>query len=88
MAQGPSLRQELGALCRRPGASYETFRKGIEHPDPGICTNVIIGLIKVSSRLLDGQLARLERAFVEEGGLRERMTRARLRHRATDTRVA
>ena len=43
-----------------------------------ISANVIIGLIKVTSYLLDRQIARLERDFVKEGGLRERMTRARL----------
>jgi four helix bundle suffix protein len=42
---------------------------------------VIIGLIKVASTLLGRQLRQLEQAFVEEGGLRERMTRARLRRR-------
>ena len=66
---------------RSSGANYETFRKGIEHPDPAICANVIIGLIKVTNYLLDQQLRRLERDFLEEGGLRERMTRARLARR-------
>jgi four helix bundle suffix protein len=40
-------------------------------------------LNKVASYLLDQQIRRLERAFVEHGGLRERMTQARLRNRAT-----
>jgi four helix bundle suffix protein len=48
------------------------------HPDPAICANVIIGLIKVTHYLLDQQLRQLERTFLREGGLRERMTRARL----------
>ncbi|HKH47046.1 MAG TPA: four helix bundle suffix domain-containing protein [Thermoanaerobaculia bacterium] len=43
--------------------------------------NVIIGLIRVASYLLERQLRQLEQAFVQEGGLRERMTRARLKHR-------
>ncbi len=68
----------LRQLNRTPGANYETFRKGIENPDPAICANVIIGLIKLTSYLLDQQLRRLERDFLEKGGLRERMTRARL----------
>lgn len=71
----------LRGLLRTPGANYETFRKGLEHPDPAVAANVIIGLIKVASYLLDRQLRQLEQAFVEEGGLRERMTRARLNHR-------
>ena len=72
----------LRPLNRTPGANYQTFKKGIEHPDPAICANVIVGLIKVTTYLLDRQLRRLERDFLNEGGLRERMTRARLAHRA------
>lgn len=74
--------QRLRELNRRPGADYETFRKGIEHPDPAISANVIIGLVKVTNYLLDRQLDYLEKVFVETGGLSERMTRARLDHRS------
>lgn len=74
--------RRLRQLNRTPGANYETFRKGIEHPDPAICANVIIGLIKVTCYLLDQQIRGLEKAFVEQGGLREAMTRARLARRA------
>jgi four helix bundle suffix protein len=42
---------------------------------------VIIGLIHVSNFLLDRQLRALEKSFLKEGGLRERMTRARLDER-------
>lgn len=73
--------RRLRELVRTPGASYETFRKGLEHENPAIAANVIIGLVKVASYLLDRQIEQLEQAFVKEGGLRERMTRARLRHR-------
>lgn len=72
----------LRRLNRTPGATYETFKKGTEHPDPAICSNVIVGLIKVTCYLLDQQLRRLERDFLREGGLRKRMTRARLSVRA------
>jgi len=71
----------LRELNRIPDATYATFRKGIESPDPTTAANVIIGLIRVTSYLLDRQLRHLEKAFVEEGGLRERMTRARLEER-------
>ncbi|MBN2123454.1 MAG: four helix bundle protein [Deltaproteobacteria bacterium] len=73
--------KRLRELNRQTGADYDTFRKGIEHPDPAIAANVIIGLIKVTTYLLDRQIGHLEKAFVEEGGLSERMTRARLDHR-------
>ena len=38
--------------------------------------------IKLTNYLLDQQLRRLEQDFLKEGGLRERMTRARLAARA------
>jgi four helix bundle suffix protein len=78
---GHSYARKLRQLNRQPNADYETFRKGIEHADPAIAANVMIGLIKLTSYLLDRQLRQLEAAFVEEGGLRERMTRARLAQR-------
>ena len=71
----------LRQLNRTPGADYETFRKAVEHPDPAICANAIIGLIKLTNYLLDQQIRRLEKDFLEKGGLRERMTRARLTER-------
>lgn len=74
--------RRLRELNRQPNADYGTFRKGIEHPDPAVSANVMIGLIKVANYLLDRQISRLETAFVTEGGLRERMTRARLAERA------
>ena len=74
--------KRLRQLNRTPGANYDTFKKGIEHPDPAICANVIVGLIKVTHYLLNRQLRRLEKDFLEQGGLRERMTRARLNFRS------
>ena len=71
----------LRELNRVPDASYATFRKGIENTDAAISANVIIGLIRVTSYLLDRQIRYLEQAFIKEGGLRERMTRVRLRQR-------
>lgn len=45
-------------------------------------TNVIIGLIKVTTCLLSRQISHLEKSFIEEGGLSERTTRARLAERS------
>jgi four helix bundle suffix protein len=73
--------QRLRELNRVSGATYETFRKAVEHPDPAICANAIIGMIRVAGYLLDRQIEHLEKSFVEEGGLRERMTRARIAER-------
>lgn len=73
--------KRLRELCRKPDATYETFRKGIEHSDPEISVNVIIGLVKVTCYLLDKQIEKREQDFLKEGGLRERMTKARLAQR-------
>jgi four helix bundle suffix protein len=72
----------LRELNKDPNGNYEAFRKGIENKNPEICANVLIGLIKVASYLLSRQLKQLEDAFIRDGGLRERMTRARLNYRA------
>ena len=74
----------LRELCRLPGATYADFKRGIEHDDPLIAANVMIGLVRVTIRLLEGQVKRLEQDFLKEGGLRERMTRARLKARSED----
>ncbi len=77
----PCVRR-LQELNLTPGATYETFRKAVENPDPAIRANAIIGMIKVTNCLLARQLRTLEADFLAQGGLRERMTRARLAERA------
>lgn len=71
----------LRQLNRKNPTSYDLFRRGIESEDAAISANVIIGVIKVTNFLLDRQIERLERDFLKFGGLRERMTRARLEAR-------
>lgn len=71
----------LRELNRKTGATYEDFRKGIESEDPQIAANVLLGLTKVTVYLLKRQVEALEKAFLKEGGLRERMTKARLQSR-------
>ncbi|MDB5283350.1 MAG: hypothetical protein JWO06_2425 [Bacteroidota bacterium] len=68
-------------LNRTPNANYQTYIKAIENPEPEICANSMISLIKIVSYLLSQQIKTLEKAFVNEGGLRERMTKARLEKR-------
>ena len=43
--------------------------------------NIAICLIHQANYLLDHQIRRLEQDFAKEGGIRERMTRARREHR-------
>lgn len=70
--------KRLKELHRIANPTYETYMKGIEHADPSICANVIIGLIRVTCYLLGRQIQHLEKDFLENGGIKERMTRARL----------
>jgi four helix bundle suffix protein len=62
--------------------TYETFRPYIETRSAGTVANIVICLIHQTNFLLDRQLRALERAFLREGGIRERMTRARLEARS------
>lgn len=64
-----------------PNPTYETFVKAIEHENPEICANTMITLIQICNYLLKQQIKQLEIAFVKEGGLRERMTKARVDER-------
>jgi four helix bundle suffix protein len=71
--------RKLGA---RQNRSYEAYRTYIETRPPEVVANILICLIHQTNYLLDQQLRQLEKAFLEEGGLRERMTRARLSARS------
>jgi four helix bundle suffix protein len=64
-----------------PKPTYQTFQKAIVHESPEICANTMITLIKICTYLLKQQIKQLEIAFVKEGGLRERMTKARIDER-------
>jgi four helix bundle suffix protein len=48
---------------------------------PEVVANIALCLIHQANYLIDQQLRRLEKDFLEQGGLRERMTRARLQYR-------
>ena len=71
--------RRLGAAKNR---SYESYRTYIETRPAPIVANILICLIHQTNYLLDQQLRQLEKAFLKDGGLRERMTRARLSHRS------
>jgi four helix bundle suffix protein len=58
-----------------------TYMTYVEGAAPEVAANVILCLIHQANYLLDRLIRQLEAAFVNEGGLRERMTRARLEER-------
>ena len=70
--------RKLGA---HPNGSYEDYREFVETRPAGVVANIAICLIHQANYLLDRLIGRLEQDFVKEGGLRERMTRARLEYR-------
>jgi len=68
-------------LGNQPGVTYEIFREFTETRPPQVVANIAICLIHQANYLLDQQIRRLEQDFLKEGGIRERMTRARLKNR-------
>lgn len=72
--------RELG---RKTPQTFEYYRKFVETRPPAVVANIAICLIHQTNYLIDQQLLHLEKEFLEQGGLRERMTRLRLQHRRT-----
>jgi four helix bundle suffix protein len=69
-------------LGRTIPQTYELYREFVETRPPETIANIAICLIHQANYLIDQQLRRLEKDFLEQGGLRERMTRARLAYRS------
>jgi four helix bundle suffix protein len=69
-------------LGSQKNTSCESYRTYIETRPAHVVANILICLIHQTNYLLDQQIRQLEQAFLKEGGLRERMTRARLSARA------
>jgi four helix bundle suffix protein len=68
-------------LSQESHISYESYRVFVETRPAEVVANIAICLIHQANYLLDRQIARLEQDFLSDGGLRERMTRARLHAR-------
>ena len=65
-------------LCRRSDASYEnTYKEFVGSRDANTVANIVICLICQTEYLLSRQIAALEKKFLEQGGIRERMYSAR-----------
>lgn len=80
------LTERFRELNRTPNATYQTYVKAIENESPEICANSMICLIKVVIYLLSKLVQQLEKDFLEHGGLRERMTKARIESRDKNNR--
>lgn len=75
--------RKLGA---KAGVSYEDVREFVETRPGEVVANIARCLIHQANYLLDQQIRQLEQAFLKEGGLRERMTRARIAARSRQDR--
>jgi four helix bundle suffix protein len=69
-------------LGRREPQTFEIYRQIVETRPAAVVANLAICLIHQTNYLIDRQLQRLEQDFLKQGGLRERMTRARLEARS------
>jgi len=80
-AQDSKEAQYVRKLGKRAPVTYEAFREFCETRPAEVVANIALCLIHQTNYLLDQQIRRLEQDFIREGGLRERMTRARLKER-------
>jgi four helix bundle suffix protein len=68
-------------LAYSPNESFDSYREFIETRSGIVCANILICLINQCNYLLDQQIKSLEKYFLEQGGLRERMYQARKNYR-------
>ncbi len=68
-------------LGRRTPLTFAPFREFVETRPAEVVANIAICLIHQTNYLLDRQLQGLAEGFLQEGGFRERLTRARLQAR-------
>jgi four helix bundle suffix protein len=66
----PCWEEVADRTCRTSSTYIETY-------PPEVAANIMVCLVHQTNYLVDRQLARLEQDFLREGGIRERMTRAR-----------
>ena len=65
-----------------PHVTYDAYRAFCDTRPAEVVANIAICLIHQANYLLDRQLRRMEQDFIQNGGLRERMTRVRLQYRS------
>jgi len=68
-------------LGQKAPISFESYRAFVDTRPAEVVANIAICLVHQANYLLDQQLKRLAKDFLQDGGLRERMTRLRLQER-------
>lgn len=77
--QGEKARQARAACMRHNEAAY--YREELPQRSAETVANIVITLIHQEDVLLRGLIDRAKRDFLQHGGIREEMTRARLEYR-------
>lgn len=72
---------EIRAIAKMKEKSYKSYLPYLNNSSPEVVANTIICIIHQANYLLDRLLQKLEESFIQEGGLRERMFKARLSER-------
>ncbi len=73
--------QEIRKIGKRKNRSYKSYTTYLKNPSVEVVANAIICIIQQTNYLLDQQLRQLEKQFINEGGIREKMLKARLEER-------
>jgi restriction system protein len=73
-------------LAYAPNRSYKTYSTFVENAPPEVAANTLLCMIHQTNYLLDQLLRQLEEAFLRDGGLTERLYRARQQARAVPPR--
>ena len=76
--EDPRVR-EIRGLAYKTNKSYRTYMSYMSNPEPA--ANCMICLIHQANYLLDQQIRRLEKDFLENGGFTERLYRERRNYR-------
>ena len=74
-------KRSIRSLAWATERTYETYRTYIEKSDAETAANCLICLVNQTNYLLDQQLRHLDRRFLEEGGMTERLYRMRRERR-------
>jgi restriction system protein len=75
--------KEVRALACAENRSYMSYATYIEESTAEVAANTIVCIIHQTNYLLDQQLRQLEKQFLEEGGITERLYQARSNARKT-----
>jgi four helix bundle suffix protein len=72
---------EIRKIGKAENRSYKSYQPYFENNSLEVVVNAIVCIIHQTNYLLDRQIRKLEELFIKEGGIREKMLKARLHER-------